>query len=114
MTPISSPLAMVSLGCAAIAAVLLVAYLVRRPARGRGTKIWLLCGLGVFPIGAAMTGNVQGYETTKARTFCASCHVMIPHTSDSDDVMSLTLSSRHGRNKLFGAENARLFGKTLL
>jgi cytochrome c-type protein NapC len=30
---------------------------------------------------------------------------MTPYTSDSDNVMSLTLSSRHGRNKLFGAEN---------
>jgi len=30
---------------------------------------------------------------------------MIPHTSDSDDLTSHSLSSRHGRNKLFGAEN---------
>jgi hypothetical protein len=84
---------------------MLVAYLIRRPPLVHATRIWLLCALGVFPITAAMTGNVQGYETTKARSFCASCHVMIPHTSDSDDRSSHSLSSRHARNKLFGDEN---------
>jgi hypothetical protein len=106
-------LATASLVCASIAAALLVAYLVVRPPLVRSTKIWLLLALGVFPIGAAMTGNVHGYETTKARTFCASCHVMLPHTSDSDDVsiapssvtIGRSLSSRHARNKLFGEEN---------
>jgi cytochrome c-type protein NapC len=105
VTATDSPLAIIALSCAAIAAVLLIAYLVFRPPLVRWTKIWLLCGLGVFPIGAAMSGNVQGYETTKARTFCASCHVMIPHTSDSDNLASHSLSSRHARNKLFGSEN---------
>jgi hypothetical protein len=105
VTAITTPLAMISVICAAIAALLLVAYLVIRPALVRSTKIWLLCAIGVFPIGAAMSGNVEGYETTKARTFCASCHVMIPHTSDSDDPESVSLSSRHARNKLFGSEN---------
>jgi hypothetical protein len=101
----ASPLSLASLVCAAIAAALLVAYLVFRPPLVGRTKIWLLCALGVFPIGAAMTGNVQGYETTKARAFCASCHVMLPHTLDSDDPRGRSLSSRHGRNKLFGDEN---------
>ena len=105
MTATSQPLATISLACGAIAAVLLVAYLVRRPPLVRSTKIWLLCALGVFPIGAAASGNVQGYETTKARSFCGSCHVMIPHASDSDDPRSHSLSSRHARNALFGAEN---------
>ena len=121
MTVPVSPLSLASLICASIAAALLVAYLVARPPLVASTKIWLLFALGVFPIGAAMTGNVQGYETTKARTFCASCHVMLPHTSDSDDASSVlssgrssgkssaklgrSLSSRHARNKLFGDEN---------
>ena len=105
MTPLASPLSVASVVLATIAAALLVAYLLIRPPLVRSTKIWLLAALGVFPIGAAMTGNVQGYETTKARTFCASCHVMIPHTSDSNDPTSRSLSSRHARNKLFGDEN---------
>ncbi|MEO8877939.1 MAG: NapC/NirT family cytochrome c [Polyangiaceae bacterium] len=105
MTSISSPLAFVSLACAAISALLLIAYLIRSPPLIRSTKIWLVCALGVFPIGAAMSGNIEGYERTKARSFCASCHVMIAHTGDSDDPHSQTLSARHARNKLFGSEN---------
>ena len=105
MTALASPLATISVACAAVSAVLLIAYLVRRPPLVRLTKIWLFCALGVFPICAAMAGNVEGYETTKARTFCGSCHVMIPHTSDSNDETSHSLSSRHGRNNLFGGEN---------
>jgi hypothetical protein len=105
VTNVTSPFAFVSLGCAASAALLLVAYLIRSPPLVRSTKIWLVCALGVFPIGAAMTGNIEGYETTKARTFCGSCHVMVPHASDSNNPNSHTLSSRHARNKLFGAEN---------
>jgi len=91
VSAITSPLAAISLGCAAIAALLLVAYLIKSPPLVRSTKIWLLCALGIFPIGAAMSGNVEGYETTKARTFCGSCHVMIPHASDSNDLASHSL-----------------------
>ena len=94
-----------ALACGAVAAAILVGYLVRRPPLSGVTKVWLLLGLGVFPIGAAASGNIQGYETTKQRTFCASCHVMSPETSDSDDAHGTSLSSRHGRNALFGAEN---------
>jgi cytochrome c-type protein NapC len=94
-----------SLVCAIVAAAILVTYLVRRPQLSGHVKVWLFLGLGVFPISAAMSGNIQGYETTKQRTFCASCHVMSPETSDSDNAMGMSLSSRHGRNALFGAEN---------
>ncbi len=94
-----------SLGCAALSAVILVGYLVSRPPLTWHVKGWLLVGLGVLPIGAALSGNVQGYEATKQRSFCASCHVMKPWTSDSDNTLSASLSSRHGRNKLFGKEN---------
>lgn len=100
-----SPLAILSLACAAVAASILVSYLVRRPPLNGRTKVWLFLGLGVFPIAAAASGNVQGYEATKQRSFCASCHVMLPETSDSDDPNGTSLSSRHGRNALFGRED---------
>jgi cytochrome c-type protein NapC len=64
-----------------------------------------LLGLGVFPIVAAAAGNIQGFEATKERKFCGSCHVMVPHASDSNDETSLSLASRHARNQLFGKEN---------
>jgi hypothetical protein len=83
----------------------LVAYLVLRPPLSGHIKVWLLLGLGVFPIGAALSGNIQGYETSKRRTFCASCHVMAPQTTDSDNPHGASLASRHGRNALFGPEN---------
>jgi nitrate/TMAO reductase-like tetraheme cytochrome c subunit len=100
-----SPLALCSLVCALIAASILVGYLGFRPPLHGVTKLWLLLGLGVFPIGSALAGNIEGYETTKKRTFCASCHVMIPQTSDSDNPHGTSLSSRHSRNALFGSEN---------
>lgn len=101
----SSPLAVVALGCCAFSAVILVAYVVRRPPLVRSTKIWLLLGLGILPIGAAATGNVQGFEATTSREFCGSCHVMALHQADSDDPASHSLASRHGRNPMFGARN---------
>jgi cytochrome c-type protein NapC len=100
-----SPIAIVSLVCAAIATILLVTYLVVRPPLLATTKLWLLFALGVFPIGAAFAGNVQGFERTKERAFCGSCHVMTPHANDSNDPGSTSLASRHARNALFGDEN---------
>jgi hypothetical protein len=100
-----SPFSVFSLACTALAAGILLTYLARRPPLTGPTKVWLLLGLGVFPVGAALSGNIQGYETTKQRSFCASCHVMSPQTSDSDDPNGTSLSSRHARNALFGAEN---------
>jgi NapC/NirT cytochrome c family, N-terminal region len=105
VTLLASPLAVVELACAALSAIVLVAYLVLRPPLVRVTKIALLFGLGVFPIGAAFSGNVQGFEATKERVFCASCHVMALHAADSDDGASGSLASRHARNAMFGSEN---------
>lgn len=105
MTFPTSPLSVVELACAALSAAILVAYLVFRPPLLRATKIALLFGLGVFPIGAAFAGNVQGFEVTKERAFCGSCHVMALHRADSDDVTSGSLASRHARNAMFGSEN---------
>ena len=98
-------LTLVALTCALMASVILLTYLVRQPSLGRTTKVWLLCGLGIFPIGVAAAGNIQGFEATKERHFCGSCHVMIPHASDSNDVRSVSLASRHARNQLFGDVN---------
>lgn len=105
MTFPTSPLSVVELACAALSATILVAYLVLRPPLLRATKIALLFGLGVFPIGAAFAGNVQGFEATKERAFCGSCHVMALHRADSDDAASGSLASRHARNAMFGSEN---------
>jgi hypothetical protein len=105
VTLLASPLAVVELACAALSAIVLVAYLVLRPPLVRVTKIALLFGLGVFPIGAAFSGNVQGFEATRERVFCGSCHVMAMHAADSDDRASGSLASRHARNAMFGSEN---------
>jgi len=105
VTALSSPLKDIALAAALLAAVILVAYLVRRPPLTGVTKVWLLIGLGVLPVTSAMAGNLEGYETTKRRTFCGSCHVMGPYRADSDDPTSPSLASRHARNQLFGTEN---------
>ena len=51
------------------------------------------------------SGNIAGYEATKTRRFCGSCHVMTPYAKDSEDVASTSLAARHSRNDAFGAEN---------
>ncbi len=98
-------LAVIALVCAALSAAILIVYLVRRPPLVGATKLWLLLGLGVFPIGVAAAGNIEGFHATQERRFCGSCHVMGPHASDSSDLKSASLASRHARNKLFGDEN---------
>jgi hypothetical protein len=101
----TSALALVALGLTALSAVILVAYLVGRPPLVRATKIWLLLGLGILPIGAAFAGNVQGFEATKERVFCGSCHLMSLHQEDSDNPASGSLAARHARNAMFGGQN---------
>jgi cytochrome c-type protein NapC len=98
-------LAVLALGLAALSATILVTFLVFRPPLVRVTKIWLLLGFGVFPIAAAFAGNVQGFEATKERQFCGSCHVMALHRDDSDNAASDSLAARHARNPMFGGEN---------
>lgn len=101
----TDPLTVTALGSAVVAAVLVLWYLVRRPALNRATKIVLLFGIGVFPIATAMTGNYAGFEGTKNRQFCGSCHVMKPYELDSENPQSTSLAARHARNELFGDEN---------
>lgn len=101
----SNIIALVACSCAGLAALVGLWYLVRRPQLTRGTKIALLFAIGIFPIGAAATGNISGYEATKQRSFCGSCHVMTPYSADSENPASTTLAARHARNGLFGDEN---------
>jgi cytochrome c-type protein NapC len=86
------------------AAILLVHLLRRRPVTG-ATKVWLLMGLGVFPILTAGTANIAGFKATQSRKFCGSCHVMTPHANDSGDPNSLSLAAVHARNEYFGNDN---------
>ena len=98
-------LKLVALTSAAISAIILVWYLVKRPPLGRFTKVMLLFGLGVMPLGVALTGNIAGFEYTLKREFCASCHVMRPYTDDAADPSSKSLAAVHSRNASFGGES---------
>ena len=60
----SDPFLALGLATAAAAAVVLLWYLVRRPALTRGTKIALLFGIGLLPIATAGNGNVACYHAT--------------------------------------------------
>jgi cytochrome c-type protein NapC len=95
--------------CAVLAACILVMHLVRRPGAGpearRSTRLWLLFGLGIFPLGSAGSANVAGFKATQSRKFCGSCHVMEPHAEDSADPSSRSLAAIHARNHSFGSDN---------
>jgi cytochrome c-type protein NapC len=93
-----------SAACAVGAASILVMHLVRRPPLAQ-SRLWLLLGLGVLPLGTAGTANVTGFQATQSRTFCGSCHVMIPHAGDSEDPSSHSLAAIHARNHAFGHDN---------
>jgi cytochrome c-type protein NapC len=98
-------LKLAALACAAVSAAIIVWYLVRRPPLGRLTKTLLLLGLGIMPIGVALTGNMAGYEYTLKRPFCGSCHVMGPYIRDAEDPKSTSLAAIHSRNHRFGEES---------
>jgi hypothetical protein len=80
-------------------------YLVRRPQISAATRLWLLVGVGLLPIGAALTGNLAGFEVTKQRTFCGSCHTMTSRVRDAGDPSSQSLAAKHSRNAAFGGES---------
>jgi cytochrome c-type protein NapC len=102
---IANPFLAAALVCASGSAILSLWFLLRRPALGRTTKLVLLVAIGVLPLATATTGNVAGFEATKTRQFCGSCHVMTPYRNDSEDPRSPALAARHARNGLFGEEN---------
>lgn len=97
--------AWVALSGAALSALIIIWFLAARPALNRTTKIVLLFGIGVFPIATAGSGNYSGFEATKHRRFCGSCHVMTPYKADTEDPNSQSLAAIHGRNAQFGHEN---------
>jgi nitrate/TMAO reductase-like tetraheme cytochrome c subunit len=94
-----------AIACSLIAAAVLLWFFIRRPPLTGQVKFLLFLGFGVFPMGAAFTGNVAGFEHTKHRTFCGSCHVMVPYLLDSNDPNSKSLAAAHARNEEFGPDN---------
>jgi nitrate/TMAO reductase-like tetraheme cytochrome c subunit len=98
-------LASAALGCAVLAAAILVWFLWRRPELTGQVKVLLMLGIGVLPIGSAMTGNLAGFEHTKHRNFCGSCHVMKPYELDAENLLSTSLPALHARNEAFGRDN---------
>jgi len=105
ITSIEQLLKATALIASVIAIIILVWFLVRRPPLGRFTKVLLLFGLGVMPLGVALTGNIAGFEYTLKRQFCGSCHVMLPYTQDAEDPKSTSLAAVHSRNHAFGEES---------
>lgn len=101
----SDPFLALGLITAGASAIVLLWYLVRRPALTRATKIALLFGIGLLPIATAGNGNIAGFEATKERQFCSSCHVMTPYGADASSADSESLASRHSRNEQFGHES---------
>ncbi len=95
----------VALGCAGIAAAILIGYLVVRPVIDLRSKVMLLLGLGVFPAFSATASTVAGMEATTQREFCGSCHVMTEHFENSGDGRSQSLAARHSRNPFFGGNS---------
>ncbi len=98
-------LGIIAVVCAAIATVILLTFLFRKPQIGGDTKVWLLLGLGVLPIATAVSANIQGFHSMETREFCGSCHVMIPHASDSDDRTAIRSRRSTRGNRSFGSEN---------
>jgi len=98
-------LATATIGFAVLAGAILVWYLIQRPKLGPGVRMVLLFGFGIMPVASAFTANIAGYEQTKRRGFCGSCHVMTPYTNDSENPNSKSLAASHARNPFFGGEN---------
>lgn len=98
-------LKLTALVAAVIALIILAWYLARRPPLTRTTKVILLFGLGIMPLGVSLTGNIAGFEYTLKRPFCGSCHVMLPYTEDAADPKSNSLAAIHSRNHAFGEES---------
>ena len=91
--------AVIALAGAVASALILIWYLVARPQLNRVTKLALLLGIGVFPLTTAGSGNYAGFEATKHREFCGSCHVMTPYLDDATDPKSTGLAAIHTRNE---------------
>jgi nitrate/TMAO reductase-like tetraheme cytochrome c subunit len=95
----------IALAASAVAASIIIGYLVKRPALDLVVKLWLLVGLGVLPGIVAASSTVSNMERTTERSFCGSCHVMEAHYGDASDPASQSLAARHSRNPFFGKES---------
>ncbi len=94
-----------AIALAVLAALVLIWFLIARPPLNVPTKFLLLLGLGILPIGAAMSGNVAGFEHTTTTEFCGSCHVMEPYADSSRDLETGGLAAIHGQNAAIGENN---------
>jgi cytochrome c-type protein NapC len=97
-----TPIGIVALLTALLAAAILVVYLVKKPRTTLTVKLWMFLGLGVFPAIAGASSTVAGMEKTTEREFCGSCHVMTAHYEDASNPASQSLAARHSRNPFFG------------
>ena len=68
-----------ALSTAAVAAWIIVVYLVKKPILDLTVKLWLLVGLGVLPGVTAASSTASGMHRTTERSFCGSRHVMEAH-----------------------------------
>lgn len=110
----------ITLAGAIATAALLIPYLIRRPALDTRVRIGLFLGLGVLPLLTSVSGTAAGFESTKQRGFCSSCHVMEPWTQDAANPLSTSLAAAHSRNALTGEQscyachaNYSMFGAAL-
>lgn len=97
-----TPFGALAIGCAAVAAGILLQYLIARPPLTATVRMRLLLGLAVFPFVAAVASTGSGMHRTTEREFCGSCHVMETHLSDLEDPKSLGLAARHSRSPIMG------------
>jgi nitrate/TMAO reductase-like tetraheme cytochrome c subunit len=105
MHQVPSVSGLIAITSSVLAVLIIIVYLIKRPPLYLGTQLWLFFGLGVLPIGTALSGNVAGMEATEKVQFCSSCHVMLAHTGDAQDPHSQSLAARHSRNPMFGSES---------
>lgn len=104
-TETAAALKVIALLCAVLAFAINVWFLVARRGPDKSTRLLLFLGVGVLPLGVAFAGNVAGFEASKGRSFCGSCHVMEPYVADAKDPASESLASLHSRNPRFGPES---------
>jgi cytochrome c-type protein NapC len=95
----------IALVAAAIAAAILLYFLIKKPALDLRMKLILFAGLGIFPAISAGASTVAGMEQTTHREFCGSCHTMDTHFENATDPSQQSLAARHSRNPFFGNES---------
>ena len=106
LVPHAGPwLGYLALGSAAIAAAIILYYLVKKPALDLRIKLLLFAGLGIFPAISAGSSTAAGMDRTTSREFCGSCHVMDDHFNNATDPGAQSLAARHTRNPFFGEQS---------